>query len=245
MSEMVFCRACGKQIHITAPTCPNCGAPQRPDKGTKNKTAAAVLAIFLGGLGIHRFYLGKWWGVFYLLFCWTGIPAIVALIEGIVFACTNIEKWDAKYNNGASSGDSGAGLVIAIIAGVIGTFMVIGILAAIALPAYQDYLTRAKIAEAVSFINQATPVVGEYVEANHQIPDSLQIAGFTRTLPVSIANVTLNKRTGEILVTLAGSATIVGKSFSMLPTTDSSNHVSWRCFSETLPNKMLPQNCRQ
>ena len=52
----------------------------------KDKLAAALLAIFLGGLGIHKFYLGmKWWGLFYLLFCWTGIPAIVGFIEGIIY----------------------------------------------------------------------------------------------------------------------------------------------------------------
>lgn len=35
----------------------------------KNKTTAALLALFLGGIGIHRFYLGKWISsIFYLLF---------------------------------------------------------------------------------------------------------------------------------------------------------------------------------
>ena len=47
----------------------------------KSRILAAVLAIFLGGLGIHKFYMGKiGWGVVYLLFCWTGVPAIVALV---------------------------------------------------------------------------------------------------------------------------------------------------------------------
>ncbi len=245
MSEMVFCRACGKQLHNTAPICPHCGAPQRLGKSLKSKTAAAVLAIFLGGFGAHRFYLGKWWGVFYLLFCWTGIPGAIALIEGIVFAFTNIEKWDAKHNNGIPSGESGAGTAVVIVAAVAGSIFIIGILAAVAIPAYQDYVTRAKVYEAVSVINQATPVVGEYIEANHQVPPSLEVAGFTKTLPPSIDRVSINQRSGEILVTLKGSASIAGKSFSVLPTADTSNHISWRCSSETLPNNSLPQNCRQ
>ena len=66
--------------------------------GGKNKIAAALLAIFLGSLGIHRFYLKQLRGIFYLLFFWTGIPGIVALIEGILFLLMDDAKWDAKYN---------------------------------------------------------------------------------------------------------------------------------------------------
>jgi hypothetical protein len=93
---MVFCRGCGKEIHETAPLCPSCGAKQRL-AGGKNKVTAGMLAIFLGGLGIHRFYLGQWWGIFYLLFCWTFIPSIIALIEAITFFCTSDESWEEKY----------------------------------------------------------------------------------------------------------------------------------------------------
>ena len=54
----------------------------------KNKLAAALLAIFLGGLGIHKFYLRKvGMGILYLIFCWTGIPAIIGFIEGIYYLC--------------------------------------------------------------------------------------------------------------------------------------------------------------
>ena len=52
----------------------------------KSKVAAGILAIFLGGLGIHKFYLGKGgMGILYLLFCWTFLPAAVGLIEGIIY----------------------------------------------------------------------------------------------------------------------------------------------------------------
>ena len=64
----------------------------------KSKVAAALLAIFLGDLGIHKFYLGKTgMGVVYLLFCWTGIPAIIGFIEGIVYLCSNDENFQRKY----------------------------------------------------------------------------------------------------------------------------------------------------
>ena len=55
----------------------------------KSATVALVLTIFLGGLGIHKFYLGKTvLGILYLVFCWTGIPSIIALVESFTVAGT-------------------------------------------------------------------------------------------------------------------------------------------------------------
>lgn len=52
----------------------------------KNKVTAGVLGILLGGLGIHKFYLGSTgMGIVYLLFCWTGIPSVIGFIEGIMY----------------------------------------------------------------------------------------------------------------------------------------------------------------
>ena len=53
-----------------------------------NKLIAALLALFLGGFGIHKFYLHRpIQGIIYLLLCWTWIPSLIAFIEGIVYLC--------------------------------------------------------------------------------------------------------------------------------------------------------------
>lgn len=50
-----------------------------------NKGLYIGLCLFLGGLGIHKFYAGKWFmGLLYVAFCWTGIPVIIALIDLLV-----------------------------------------------------------------------------------------------------------------------------------------------------------------
>lgn len=68
----------------------------------KNKTTAGILALLLGGLGVHRFYLGQTWlGVFYLVFCWTFIPAFVAVFDGIIFLDSSHDEFNAKYNKSA------------------------------------------------------------------------------------------------------------------------------------------------
>lgn len=65
----------------------------------KNKYIAALLAIFLGLFGIHKFYLGqKTAGIMYLIFFWTGIPEIIGIVEGIIYLFTSEEKFNEKYN---------------------------------------------------------------------------------------------------------------------------------------------------
>ena len=55
----------------------------------KSAVVALLLAIFLGGIGGHKFYLGNLvLGILYLVFCWTGIPSVVALVEAFTVADT-------------------------------------------------------------------------------------------------------------------------------------------------------------
>ena len=96
IGNFVHCRECGTQIARSAGSCPSCGGKQAAGP-EKSKIVAGILALFLGILGIHRFYLGQWWGIFYLLFFWTLIPGIIALVEGIVCLCRTDEAWAQKY----------------------------------------------------------------------------------------------------------------------------------------------------
>jgi TM2 domain-containing membrane protein YozV len=71
---------------------------------TRSKVAAGLLGIFLGGFGVHKFYLGRWgWGIIYLLLCWTYVPAIVGFIEGIVYLVSNDENFARKHDKGYQS----------------------------------------------------------------------------------------------------------------------------------------------
>lgn len=63
-------------------------------KKAVNKVAYCLLAFFLGGFGIHKFYAGKiGTGILYIVFCWTFIPGIIAFIEFIIALC---KKADAN-----------------------------------------------------------------------------------------------------------------------------------------------------
>jgi TM2 domain-containing membrane protein YozV len=66
----------------------------------KSKTTAVLLALFLGGLGIHKFYLGQsGTGIIYLLFCWTLIPGLIACIDFIILLVMSDHDFNMKYNH--------------------------------------------------------------------------------------------------------------------------------------------------
>ena len=68
-----------------------------PSWPIKSKVTAGILALLLGGLGIHKFYLGKTgMGILYLLLCWTYIPAVVSFVEGIMYLCSNDHNFQVK-----------------------------------------------------------------------------------------------------------------------------------------------------
>ncbi len=90
---LIICPECGKQFSDTAQSCPHCGYRSGKYAG-KSKGGAILLAIFLGGLGIHKFYLGKnGAGVLYLLFCWTFIPLILSILDAIGLLFTSKDQF--------------------------------------------------------------------------------------------------------------------------------------------------------
>jgi ribosomal protein L40E len=101
-----FCMDCGQEINRRAEICPKCGVRQLPapnasgalGTGGPNRLIAALFAILLGGIGIHKFYLGRvGQGLLYVLFCWTIIPVIVGIVEGILYLCSTDEDFGRRY----------------------------------------------------------------------------------------------------------------------------------------------------
>jgi len=95
------CANCGTPNTADARFCSNCGASasgQQYAVGQRSRIVAAVLAIFLGGLGLHKFYNGRIvQGIVYLLFCWTFIPAIVGFIEGVWYLTMSDAAFWARF----------------------------------------------------------------------------------------------------------------------------------------------------
>ncbi len=63
----------------------------------KNRTLAGILAIFLGTIGIHHFYMGNVKkGLVYLVLFWTGIPTILGFLDGAAYLVEEGEEPDRK-----------------------------------------------------------------------------------------------------------------------------------------------------
>ena len=77
------------------------------NKEPKSKTTAGLIAILIGGLGIHFFYLESWgWGLLSILFCWTYIPMISGFILGVRYLMMSEKEFQrkTKYLRGQAFG---------------------------------------------------------------------------------------------------------------------------------------------
>ncbi|MDE6924127.1 MAG: NINE protein [Acetatifactor sp.] len=103
-----YCHSCGKPVDPGQTVCMNCGVANKPVAGpnAKSKLAGGLLGIFLGGFGVHNFYLGYTTKAIIQLVCTIigyltsciGIGVLVVLgitvwglVEGIMILCGKIE----------------------------------------------------------------------------------------------------------------------------------------------------------
>ncbi|WP_020408357.1 NINE protein [Hahella ganghwensis] len=233
----VYCRHCGSSISASAIRCPKCNTQQVLTK-SKDKTVAGLLALFLGGFGVHRFYLGQWWGIFYLLLWGTMIPSLVSLVEAIVFFVSSKESWERKY----SSVPSSSGVIVAAVIGIFIMVMQVGVLAAVAIPAYQDYTIRARVSSGMPLVRDTQARVADVITSTGNYPSRNQELG----LPDSLGNDAVN-------IALASNATIVAsfkiKELGIDNTIEwapriRNGQVEWTCYGGLMPDRYRMSECR-
>jgi type IV pilus assembly protein PilA len=127
---------------------------------------------------------------------------------------------------------------------------IIGILAAIAIPAYQDYSIRAKVSEGVSAAAAARTAIAETWNATGEFPGTLEEAGLaelaTDYATSYVASLDVGAD-GVITVTFGvlGNATADGETLVFTPTANAAGGVDWDCFTGSgLPSKYRPAVCR-
>lgn len=82
-----FCANCGQPVNENAEVCLACGFSIKNDGkkiGADNKMLLGIIALLVGGLGIHNFMMGETKkGILKILLCWTGISSIIALVDAV------------------------------------------------------------------------------------------------------------------------------------------------------------------
>ncbi|MGQ0547652.1 MAG: NINE protein [Betaproteobacteria bacterium] len=232
------CDSCGADILARAEICPKCGVRQHSHV---SKAVLLLVTFFFGGLGAHKFYLGKWWqGALYLLFFWTAIPALIALVEFIVYCFISEARLNEKYSA------HGVAVLVLIVAAVFFGIFVLGILAAIAIPAYQDYTHRARAAEGIMSVSPWRAAVAEHYAQTRQLPNG--VADLAKDLvpqdPPSRYAASGLGANGVITLTFApGAGVMAGKTILFRPQLESGNML-WDCTGGTLEPRYRPGSCR-
>ena len=125
---------------------------------------------------------------------------------------------------------------------------IIGILAAIAIPAYQDYTIRAQVSEGLSLSGAAKAAVTEYYQDVGGLPTTNTLAGLPASNTIAgnyVSDVAVGAA-GVITVTYSGpdvNPIISADTITMTPTT-TAGAVNWNCGSTTIQPNHLPAACR-
>lgn len=160
--------------------------------------------------------------------------------ERIAKAEASSPEYQRQLGELSGRGGTSGGIIVVVALFII--VPVIGILAAVALPAYQDYTVRAKMAEAIVFGDSAARSVGDYYRQQQKMPANLTEAGFTKHVPASVSDIVLDQRNGVIEITVAPQP-ITGQTLHLTPSI-TGDTISWRCSSDEIKEKYLPRGCR-
>ena len=116
---------------------------------------------------------------------------------------------------------------------------IIGILAAVALPAYQDYTNRAKVSELILAGADAKINISEYAQVNSTLTSS----GVSLSVNTAGKNVaTSSSISANGIISVVGSGFPVATNVTLTPTLDASGVVTWACTGA--PSKYMPTSCR-
>ncbi len=124
---------------------------------------------------------------------------------------------------------------------------IIGILAAVALPAYQDYTVRAKVSEVVLAASGGKTAVAEAFQTLGRMPSTQASAGVTAQTSPYVSDVVYTTTASNVgILTATASAKepkIATSTVVLTGTADTNGVVTWVCTGTILP-KYLPANCR-
>jgi type II secretory pathway pseudopilin PulG len=151
---------------------------------------------------------------------------------------------DVQRQLGELTGKGGTSNIVFIILLFLAFIALLGIVAAIAIPAYQDYTTKARVTQAYQLGKSAADTVSQYYNLNQELPNDLGEAGFASPLPPSVKEITMDDQYGTLTIIVNG--TIVdGKSLTLEPGLDEKRQLYWSCTSNEIQDRYLPPACRQ
>lgn len=122
---------------------------------------------------------------------------------------------------------------------------IIGILAAVAIPAYQDYTIRARVTEGLSLASSAKLAVSETAISNNALPANQAATGYAGIAAgnPNVASIAV-AGDGTAAITITYTAAAGGGTIILAPTLEANGDVTWICTGGTQLDKYRPANCR-
>jgi len=179
-------------------------------------------------------------GILATLFC-----CLPTGIASIVFASRASSKAAIGDTQGALADASKAKLWLwlSVIPGFL--MAMLGILAAVAIPAYQDYTARVKVSEAILGASAMRTSYMEFVSANHVWPrvTDLNLSNEAR-YKTGVYSITINDEHAIEITVDGGISRIKGQTVLLVPTVEGNEISAWTCTAGTMPQRYLPSSCR-
>jgi uncharacterized RDD family membrane protein YckC/Tfp pilus assembly major pilin PilA len=134
-------------------------------------------------------------------------------------------------------------VALMIVLGLILTVAAIGLLAAVAVPAYRDFVVRQQVSMALASVTPATSAVERYLAQAGKVPQSLEDTGFDPSEPrPGVRRIDFEPGSGVITVTLDVEA-VDGATVQIVPAEMQTASISWACRAGTLDPNLLPRQC--
>jgi type IV pilus assembly protein PilA len=120
---------------------------------------------------------------------------------------------------------------------------IMGVLFAMAIPAYQDYVVRARVTEGLNLATAAKLAVSEVTLSTNALPANQAATGYeSPTATSNVSSVSIADGTGVVMIVYtkaAGDGTI-----ELVPTLQPHGELTWECKAGSLAAKYRPVNCR-
>lgn len=127
---------------------------------------------------------------------------------------------------------------------------IVGVLAAIAIPVYRDYMLKARVAEGLSQASAAKIAVADFTQAHGALPSAADISGnkLSYTAPATTSNVDSIYVGANGVITVTYTSAVSNAVLVLTPTIDSTTkQLTWACTPGSVGAayvKYLPANCR-
>jgi type IV pilus assembly protein PilA len=123
-------------------------------------------------------------------------------------------------------------------------FAILGILLAIAIPAYNDYTIRSKVSEGLIVATGAKSAVSETRQSTSLWPTNNQVAGIVTNISSTyVASVTIGAG-GKVAVEFRNIDALVDTKTLVMTPTFNGNSVQWNCNDGTIDDRYVPARCR-